>query len=203
MFSAHRLTTLIAATTAALVLLAGCSSPLNLDIAVDTDGTPTVPVEAVTDEPVVDIATLSSGDKLTKQQALDINRDFTTGVRGYQMADESWVAILKESPLPPAVAAEIAVEVTGLANTAPPGDSSAIRNALGNAQYKTSKAFIAVAPVLTGCPPDRFAGPSWVYGVAISSRLVKVCMTKDEALAFAQSMLAEKADASRWEVIVG
>jgi hypothetical protein len=201
MFSAPRLTTLIAATALAL-LLAGCAAPLNLDIAVDTDGTATVPVEAVAEEKPVDVAALATGDRLTEVQALDINRDFTTGVRGYQMADESWVAILKESPLPPAVAAEIAVEVTGLANAAPIGDSSAIRNALGNAQYKTSKAFIAVAPVLTACPPDLFAGSSWVYGVATSSRLVKVCMTKDEAVAFAQSMLAEKADASRWEVIV-
>jgi type IV pilus biogenesis protein CpaD/CtpE len=199
MFSAPRLTTLIAATAVAL-LLAGCAAPLNLDIAVDTDGTPTMPVEAVTDEPLVDIATLSSGDRLTEEQALDINRDFTTGVRGYLMADGSWIAIRKESPLPEAVRAEIAVEVAALANAAPLGDSSTTRNALGNARYNTNRSFVAVVPTIAGCP--GFTTNAWTYGVVTQQTWVEVCVNRDEAISFAQNWIANKEDAGQWELLL-
>jgi type IV pilus biogenesis protein CpaD/CtpE len=190
---------IIAAT--AMALLAGCAAPLELDIAVDTDGTPTVPVEAVTEEPVVDIATLSSGDQLTKQQALDINRDFTTGVRGYQMADESWVAILKESPLPEAVKAEIAVEVLAVAEVARAGDTVSLTASVGAAQYATSKRLLAVVPVQSSC--GQWVPAYFGWGITSGKQFITSCMSKDEAIAHAQALIAEKPDSANWDLIIG
>jgi type IV pilus biogenesis protein CpaD/CtpE len=198
-----RIATLITASAATVALLAGCSAgPLDLDIAVDTDGTPTMPVEAVTDEPLVDIATLATGDQLTKEQALDINRDFTTGVRGYQMADGSWIAIRKESPLPEAVRAEIAVEVAGLANAAPLGDSREVVNALSNARYNTNRSFVAVGPVKSSCSEGGFGPNVWSYGVLTDKTYVEACVSRAEAVAFAENWIANKADAGQWELLL-
>lgn len=202
MNSTTRFTSILTAAALAGLLLAGCTSaPLDLDIPV---GIPTETDEPntpdSTDEPIVDVEELAVGDTLSKDEALALNRDFGSGVRAYELPDGTYVVVAADAPLPPAVQAEVTGEVAGAANSAPSNDTRGISDSIGNAQYETGRYFIAVVPVQSACVDFGPTISSW--GVADASRLMTACQSKDEAIAYAQSLIAGKADAAKWELII-
>jgi hypothetical protein len=202
MKSPIKIITLITASAAAVALLAGCSAPLDLDIAVDTDGTPAVPVEVIEEITAEQLAAdTAAGAALSETAAMDFNRERDLGVRGYQMPDDTWVAVRKDSPLPEPVKAVILTEIAAPVAVQEPGHSMGVTNAIGNAQYETGRRILVVAPIIVACEMWGPNIPAWAVYRA-SSPVFTSCNSKEEAIAFAQDRIAAEKDPAAWDLII-
>lgn len=191
--------TLIVALSAALI--SGCTPTAPEAIA------PTAPAPTVssTVEPTAEPteAEIVVGGTVDADLAREINRDFKSTTKAYQLSDGSYVVIDREQPLPEPVKADIAADTTTpLAATA--GDPIAAQTSADvlSAQQLTGRKVIAVVQVTIYCDSASVSKvTNWTtataqgYGGCLGS--------KESAIAYAQQFVADQEAPASWDIVIG
>ena len=184
-----------AALVAVATLLAGCYT----DGTVPT-GVSSTPVEVAT--PTVEAVEIVAGAVVTDEQAATINRDSADNAKAYQLADGTWVIVVKDQPVPDAVAADGAGKsaATGLADAAhAEGYHKAMQALEKRYAVETGKRVVHVRYSL------EFAAASGRYTMQWTVNQIDdggLCGDPDTCIGKANAWISAQPDAANWTVLV-
>jgi hypothetical protein len=173
--SAAQAAQLATAAALSLALLAGCSTPQDVQPA--PTAKPAVPVEVIEEEITAEqlAADTAAGDTVTAEQAAELNRS-DLGVRAWKMADGTFVIVREDAVTPDVVVADLEVRAVEAISTVEPavafsGGTNSNRDVIADGdrfvaqqQRELGKKIMAVYPVFSYGPDDdpSTAAPRWI-----------------------------------------
>ena len=187
----RRLTTAALVAAIAVTGLTGCAPEI-----ISTN--PPEPAVVETTEPVEIIA----GAVVTDEQAATINRDSADNAKAYQLADGTWVIVVKDQPVPDAVAADGAARSKATAEADAVGGVESHDGIVAfPKQYavETGKRVVHVfnAYMANSANPNG----AWLWTVNTIDD-GGPCGDPDTCIAKANAWIATQPDASNWTVLV-
>lgn len=195
--------TLVVALSAALV--SGCTQAAP-EATAPTPPAPSVVATIATTEASIEAPTEAEivvGGTVDADLARDINRDFKSPTKAYQLKDGSYIIIDREQPLPDSVKDDIGTATSGLlAATAGDPIAAGITTEVRVAQQLTGRKVVAVVQVTIYCDSASIAKvTNWTtataqgYGGCLGS--------KESATSYAQQFVGGQDDPASWDIIVG
>jgi lipoprotein-anchoring transpeptidase ErfK/SrfK len=218
MKSPIKIITLITASAAAVALLAGCTAAPQ-DVQPAPTAKPAVPVEVIEEITAEQLAAdTAAGDTVTAEQAAELNRS-DLGVRAWEMADGTFVAVREDAVTPDVVVADVEVRAAEAISTVDPAvalttsGSNSNTGVVGDAdrfvnqtQRELGKKVMAVFQMYTYMPDEdpSTASLRWKIrnNVMLQADGAIRGETLEQAVARAEGMIAGYDNPSDWIVVV-
>ena len=194
--------TLIVALSAALI--SGCT-PAGPSVVAPTAPAPTTssttkPTAEPTEAPEA-AAEIVVGGTVDEATAREINRDFKSNTKAYQLSDGSYVVIDREQPLPEPVKVEVGTKVDAKADSVASNEVyPGVTDSIKSEQQTTGRKIIAVLNVSVICPPNFDTRVSaWK---TVTDRGWSDCYgSRDAAVAGAQAFVASSDSPASWDIV--
>ncbi len=199
------ITTMIVASAA----LAGCAASAPVEPWAFGEFPSATPVATVTAEPEFDVSTLATGEVISEELARDLNRNLSTGVRGYELADGTFVVVRRYEPFPEAVRVDAEAKaaaiplITGTSVDDQRDSANSGRYLADTLTFLTGKRVVVVhynmVSFMSGS--TRLA---WRASEAPlnGQGLYPIGDNRDAVVAEAQALINLEANPAEWEIIV-
>lgn len=204
-------TSLVATTLIAALALTGCVQ--NPDLEPWAIGTP--PVTEPSGEPteggeVIELPeNAQAGDTITAEQAEAINRNRDDGLKGYELPDGTFVLVVQDEPLPPAVKADAEAKADALpiaSGTSVESQQSTIasNNALGaQLSIATGKQIVVISYGSIALRDLVTVTQAWkASNIKDAQGYYPTSTNLDALIAEVNALIAQQSNPAEWEIVV-